>query len=106
MGEERLWNDDRRVLTWLKTPETARNIARRVSEIRFEAISRKVVRLGEEDSDAVVNGVMEMIDSLPEAKREKVVGALRRGVIFVKPRAKAEERNVFRRHRTGSMGTY
>ena len=60
----------------MKTPETARNIERRVNEIRFDAISRRVCRLGEEDSDAVVHGVLEMIDSLPEAKREKVVGAL------------------------------
>ena len=31
----------------------------------------------------MVHGVLEMIDRLPEARREKVVGALRRGVIFV-----------------------
>merc|ERR1712113_15614 len=107
--DDRLWSDDRRVLSWMKTPETARNIERRVREIRFEAISRKVIKFGEEDSDAVVNGVLEMIESLPEAKREKVVGALRRGVIFVKPQASSsEERTVFRRGRDrgGSTGTF
>jgi hypothetical protein len=52
-----------------------------------------VCELGEQDADAVVQGVLEMIDALKPSAREKAVGLLRRGVIFVNPTAEKSNKN-------------
>jgi acetyl-CoA carboxylase carboxyltransferase component len=88
---EQTWNDDKRVLSWMR--DERQSIERKIYKLRRKAIASRVCELGEQDADAVVQGVLEMIDALKPSAREKAVGLLRRGVIFVNPTAEKSNKN-------------
>lgn len=78
--ETALWRDDIRVLRWLA--DTRDVLEARALVLRKESIAEQVLHLGMEDPSAVVAGVVGMLHRLAPDRREAVIAALRREVLF------------------------
>ncbi|OQR99927.1 acetyl-CoA carboxylase [Thraustotheca clavata] len=76
------WSDDRAVLSWLTRDGDW--IAKKLEALNQERIAREVTRLGLQDPNAAVVGILHMISELPAANRDEVITALRRGSIFAR----------------------
>ncbi|KAF0753913.1 hypothetical protein AaE_005529, partial [Aphanomyces astaci] len=59
-------------------------IRERLESLHQERIAREVTRLGLQDPQAAVVGILHLINQLPDSAREDVVTALRRGSIFAR----------------------
>ncbi|RHZ27040.1 hypothetical protein DYB31_000172 [Aphanomyces astaci] len=76
------WANDQAVLAWLHSD--ADFLAKRLESLHQERIAREVTRLGLQDPQAAVVGILHLINQLPDSAREDVVTALRRGSIFAR----------------------
>ena len=82
-GWEQQWEDDRFVLSWLH--EQAAYLDRSVGALRADRVSQQVLRMGLDDPQAVVEGVLQLLrasSALPAADADAAVQALRRGLLF------------------------
>ncbi|CAK4078457.1 unnamed protein product [Aphanomyces euteiches] len=76
------WANDQAVLNWLTADSDF--LAKRIEALHQERIAREVTRLGLQDPQAAVVGILHLINQLPDRDREEVVTALRRGSIFAR----------------------
>ncbi|OQR88272.1 acetyl-CoA carboxylase [Achlya hypogyna] len=76
------WADDKAVDAWLA--RDADWVAKKIEALHQERIAREVTRLGLQDPNAAVVGILHLISELPAADREEVITALRRGSIFAR----------------------
>jgi len=81
------WDSDRDVLGWLDSAEGQHAIKINLQALRATAISKQVVALGQQDSKAILSGLMGLIGNLQETgrheERESLVQVLRKGVFLL-----------------------
>ncbi|KAF0697377.1 Aste57867_11929 [Aphanomyces stellatus] len=77
------WANDQAVHAWL-TSDASEFLTKRVESLHQERIAREVTRLGLQDPQAAVVGILHLINQLPDHDREDVITALRRGSIFAR----------------------
>jgi len=81
------WEDDKIVYEWLVSAEGQSALEAYVDSLRADAIANQVVSLGQQDSKAILKGLMGLIGKLQESgqheERAALVQTLRRGIFLL-----------------------
>jgi len=68
------------VLSWMDGDQEA--IKGRVAGLTKQRVSREVVKLGVEEPEATVDGLLNMLSKLTPTQRKDALMAIRKGVLF------------------------
>ena len=81
------WSNDKAVHDWLASTEGEAAIAEHSAALRGEMITKEILSLGQQDSKAVLKGLMGLIDELKKSgkveERDDLVKTLRKGVMLL-----------------------
>ena len=69
---EKMWkNDDKHVLAWFH--ESSAIIDTKINELRTTSITNQIFKLGQTLPSAAVDGLVQLLSTMPEADRKAIV---------------------------------
>jgi len=74
------WEDDRTVLSWMDGDQET--IKGRISGLTKQRVSREVVKLGVEEPEATIDGLLNMLNKLTPTQRKDALMTIRKGVLL------------------------
>ena len=81
------WSNDKGVHDWLASSSGEQAINDYIASLRGEMITKEILELGQQDSKAVLKGLMGLIDELKKSgkveERDELVQTLRKGVMLL-----------------------